>query len=65
VGGQVLIIAAMDPGSDLPAALRSRVRHGLTSRLVYDAEANPDMGYECGLYGLMGFRPLPLVSELT
>jgi tetratricopeptide (TPR) repeat protein len=48
-GSQVLIIAVVDPGSALPAALRSQVRHGLTSGLVYDAEADPDMGYESRL----------------
>jgi hypothetical protein len=42
---QVLIIAATNPGSALPAAIRSRVRQGLTSGLVHDAAADPDMGY--------------------
>jgi hypothetical protein len=44
-GSQVLIIAVVDPDSTLPGALRSQVRRGLTSRLVHDAEADPDMGY--------------------
>jgi tetratricopeptide (TPR) repeat protein len=48
-GSQVLIIAVVDPGSALPAALRSQVRRGLTSDLVCDAEADPDMGYESRL----------------
>ena len=48
-GSQVLIIAVVDPGSALPAAFRSQVRRGLTSGLVCDAEADPDMGYESRL----------------
>ncbi len=48
-GSQVLLVAVVDPGSALPAALRSRVRQGLSSGLVYDAEADPDMGYESRL----------------
>jgi tetratricopeptide (TPR) repeat protein len=48
-GSQVLIIAVVDPGSALPAAFRSQVRRGLTSGLVCDAEADPDMGYEARL----------------
>ena len=46
---QVLIVAAVDPGSALAAALTDRVRYGLTERLVHDAEADPDMGYESRL----------------
>jgi tetratricopeptide (TPR) repeat protein len=48
-GSQILIIAVVDPGSALPAAFRSQVRRGLTSGLVCDAEADPDMGYESRL----------------
>jgi tetratricopeptide (TPR) repeat protein len=46
---QVLIIAAVDPGSALPAELTTRVRYGITERLVHFAEADPDMGYESRL----------------
>jgi hypothetical protein len=46
---QVLIVAAVDPGSTLPAALRRRVRYGVTGNLVHTAEADPDMGYESRL----------------
>ena len=46
---QVLIVAVVDPGSALPAAFRSQVRRGLTSGLVCNAEADPDMGYESRL----------------
>jgi tetratricopeptide (TPR) repeat protein len=46
---QVLIVAAVNPGSAVAAALRARARYGLTDRLVYVAEADPDMGYESRL----------------
>jgi hypothetical protein len=42
---QVLIIAVVDPSSPLRKAIRSRVRQGLTSGLVHDAEAKPGMDY--------------------
>jgi tetratricopeptide (TPR) repeat protein len=48
-GSQVFIIAVVDPSSALSHAFRSRVRQGLTSGLVYNAEADPDMGYESRL----------------
>jgi hypothetical protein len=46
---QVLIIAAVDPGSALATALTAGVRYGLTEKLVYTAEADRDMGYESRL----------------
>ena len=46
---QVLIVAAVDPGGALARALTMRVRQGVTSELVYAAEADPDMGYEARL----------------
>ena len=47
--GQVLIIAAMDPGSALAGALPAELRQGVTGGLVHSAEADPDMGYESRL----------------
>lgn len=46
---QVLIVAAVDPGGTLARALTTRVRQGVTSRLIQVAEANPDMGYQSRL----------------
>jgi hypothetical protein len=40
--GQVLVVAAVRPGSELAAALRSPDRYGLAGRVV-TAEADPDM----------------------
>jgi tetratricopeptide (TPR) repeat protein len=56
-GSQVLVIAVVDPGSILPNAVRSRVRQGLTSGLVFDAEADPDMAYESRLELARQLRP--------
>jgi tetratricopeptide (TPR) repeat protein len=44
--GQVLVVAAVDPGGDLAAELTSRARLGLIEGLVHTAEADPDMGYQ-------------------
>jgi tetratricopeptide (TPR) repeat protein len=46
---QVLIIAAVDPGSALTRAVRSQVRYGVTGELVHAAKADPDMGYQSRL----------------
>jgi hypothetical protein len=46
---QVLIVAAVAPGSAVRAALTSRVRSGMTTGLVRTVEADPDMGYESRL----------------
>jgi hypothetical protein len=53
---QVLIIAAVDPGSALAAALR-QMRYGLAEGLVHNAEAIPDMGYESRLELARQLRP--------
>ena len=55
--GQVLIVAVVEPGSALPGAFRSQVRRGVTSGLVYVAEADPDMGYESRLELARELRP--------
>jgi hypothetical protein len=61
--GQVLIVAAMDPGSALAGALPAEVRQGITGGLVHIAEADPDMGYESRLDLARELRPgLPDVS---
>ncbi len=54
---QVLVIAVMEPGSVLPNAIRSQLRHGLTVSLVHDAELDPDMGYESRLELARQLRP--------
>jgi hypothetical protein len=41
---RVLVTAAVDPGSDLAAALASRGRHGPTAGRVHRAAADPRMG---------------------
>ena len=43
---RVLVVAAVDLGSDLAAALTSRARHGPTAGRVHRAEADPRMGYQ-------------------
>jgi AAA ATPase domain len=43
---QVLVVAAVDVGSDLAAALTSRARHGPTAGRVHRAGADPRMGYQ-------------------
>ena len=43
--GQVLLVAAVDPGNALTKALRENVREGVTSKLVHTAEVDSDMGY--------------------
>jgi hypothetical protein len=41
---QVLVVAAVEPGSDLASALTSRARYGLTAGRVHRAAADPRMG---------------------
>jgi|GEM_PF-3067568 hypothetical protein len=41
---QVLVVAAVDLGSDLAAALHSRARYGRTAGRVHRADADPRMG---------------------
>lgn len=41
---QVLVVAAVDLGSDLEAALTSRARYGPTAGRVHRARADPRMG---------------------
>jgi|CZKW01.1.fsa_nt_gi hypothetical protein len=43
---RVLVIAALDLGSDLAAALTSRARYGPTAGRVHRAGADPRMGYQ-------------------
>ena len=43
---QVLVVAAVDLGSDLAAALTSRARYGPTAGRVHRADADPRMGYQ-------------------
>ena len=43
---RVLVVAAVDLGSDLAAALTSRARYGPTAGRVHRAEADPRMGYQ-------------------
>jgi len=43
---RVLVIAAVDLGSDLAAALTSRARYGPTAGRVHRAGADPRMGYQ-------------------
>jgi hypothetical protein len=43
---RVLVVAAVDLGSDLAAALASRARYGPTAGRVHRAEADPRMGYQ-------------------
>jgi AAA ATPase domain len=43
---RVLVVAAVDLGSDLAAALTSRARYGPTVGRVHRADADPRMGYQ-------------------
>jgi hypothetical protein len=43
---RVLVVAAVDLGSDLEAALTSRARYGPTAGRVHRADADPRMGYQ-------------------
>jgi AAA ATPase domain len=43
---QVLVVAAVDLGSDVAAALTSRARSGPTAGRVHRADADPRMGYQ-------------------
>ncbi len=43
---RVLVIAAVDLGSDLAAALTARARYGPTAGKVHRADADPRMGYQ-------------------
>jgi hypothetical protein len=43
---QVLVVAAVDLGSDVAAALTSRARYGPTAGRVHRADADPRMGYQ-------------------
>jgi hypothetical protein len=43
---QVLVVAAVDPGSALASALTSRARYGRTAGRVHRAGADPRMGYK-------------------
>jgi hypothetical protein len=43
---QVLVVAAVGPGSSLQRTLVSRARQGITEGLVYLADADPEMAYE-------------------
>jgi hypothetical protein len=47
--GQVLVVAVLNSGSSLAAALADRSRFGPAEGLVAVAEADPDMGYESRL----------------
>jgi hypothetical protein len=43
---RVLVVAAVDLGSDIAAALTSRARYGPTAGRVHRADADPRMGYQ-------------------
>jgi hypothetical protein len=43
---RVLVVAAVDLGSDLAAALTARARYGPTAGRVHRADADPRMGYQ-------------------
>jgi hypothetical protein len=43
---QVLVVAAVDLGSDVAAALTSRARYGPTAGRVHRADVDPRMGYQ-------------------
>jgi hypothetical protein len=43
---RVLVVAVVDLGSDLAAALTARARHGKTAGRVHRAEADPRMGWQ-------------------
>jgi hypothetical protein len=43
--GRVLVVATVDLGSDLAAALTSRARHGRTAGRVHRADNDPRMGW--------------------
>jgi hypothetical protein len=45
-GSQVLVVAAVDLGSDLAAALAARAQYGPTAGRVHRAHADPRMGYQ-------------------
>lgn len=43
---QILVVAAVEPGSDLAAALTSRARYGPTAGRVHRADTDPRMGHQ-------------------
>ena len=46
INGRVLVVAAVDPGRGLMAALVSRAVYGLTEGRVRTVDVNPGMGYQ-------------------
>jgi hypothetical protein len=44
--GRVLVVAAVEPGSDVAAALTARARYGPTAGRVHRADADPRMGWQ-------------------
>ena len=44
--GQVLVVAAVNPGGDLLPALTARAAHGLTDGRIRTIDADPDMDYQ-------------------
>jgi tetratricopeptide (TPR) repeat protein len=54
---QVLVIAVVDPGSDLIPALTAEVRSGRTEKLVCIADVDPDMDFESRLGLTRDLRP--------
>jgi hypothetical protein len=46
IDGQVLVVAAVDPGGDLMSALVSRAKYGLTEGRVQTVETDPRMDYK-------------------
>ena len=46
INGQVLVVAAVNPGGDLLSALTSRAAYGLTEGRVRTVDADPGMDYQ-------------------
>jgi tetratricopeptide (TPR) repeat protein len=46
IDGQILVVAAVDPGGNLVSALTSRARYGLTEGRVRTVDADPGMDYQ-------------------
>jgi hypothetical protein len=46
IDGRVLVVAAVDPGSDLTSALTSRAMYGLTEGRIRTVDTDPGMDYQ-------------------
>jgi tetratricopeptide (TPR) repeat protein len=55
--GQVLVVAAVNPDSELMSTLTSRARYGLTEGRVRTVDVNPSMGYQARIELVTDLQP--------